>query len=219
MVDAQRAESLGVLAGGLAHDFNNLLVDVLGNADLALREIPRGAPGRAAVEAVREAGLRAAELTNQLLAYAGRGGAGTTRVYPAELVDELLLITSPTFAPNIKLEVDVPTNLSLRGDPTQVRQVLLNLIGNAREALGDRGGTIKIAAVAYTHDGIGEPNDVIVAPPGNYIVLQVWDDGPGMDAETRRHVFEPFFATKQTGHGLGPPRCSASCARTAVASS
>jgi CheY-like chemotaxis protein len=124
-------------------------------------------------------------------------------VYPAELVDELLRITNPTFAPNIKLEVDVPTNLSLRGDPTQVRQVLLNLIANARDALGDRGGTIKIAAVAYSHDGVGEPNDVIVAPAGNYIVLQVWDDGPGMDAETRRHVFEPFFTTKQTGHGLG----------------
>jgi PAS domain S-box-containing protein len=203
MVDAQRAESLGVLAGGLAHDFNNLLVGVLGNADLALREIPRGAPGRGAVEAVREAGLRAAELTNQLLAYAGRGGAGTTRVHAAELVDELLRITGPTFAPNIKLELDVPQSLALRGDPTQVRQVLLNLIGNARDALGSRGGTIKIAAVAYTHDGVGEPNDVIVAPAGNYVVLQVWDDGPGMDGETRRHVFEPFFTTKQTGHGLG----------------
>jgi CheY-like chemotaxis protein len=203
MVDAQRAESLGVLAGGLAHDFNNLLVGVLGNADLALREIPRGAPGRSAVEAVREAGLRAAELTNQLLAYAGRGGAGTTRVYPAELVDELLRITSPTFTANIKVEIEVPSSLALRGDPSQVRQVLLNLIGNARDALGSRGGTIKIAALAHQHDGAGEPNDVLVAPAGNYIVLQVWDDGPGMDAETRRHVFEPFFTTKQSGHGLG----------------
>lgn len=203
MVDAQRAESLGVLAGGLAHDFNNLLVGVLGNADLALREIPRGAPGRAAVEAIREAGLNAAELTNQLLAYAGRGGAGTTRVHPAELVDELLRITGPTFAPNIKIAVDVPPSLALRGDPTQVRQVVLNLIANARDALGDRGGTIKIAAVAYQHDGVGEPNDVLVAPAGSYIVLQVWDDGPGMDAETRRHVFEPFFTTKAAGHGLG----------------
>jgi PAS domain S-box-containing protein len=203
MVDAQRAESLGVLAGGLAHDFNNLLVGVLGNADLALREIPRGAPGRGAVEAVREAGLRAAELTNQLLAYAGRGGAGTTRVYPAELVDELLRITSPTFPPNVKLDIDIPPTLALRGDPTQVRQVLLNLIGNARDALADRGGTIRIAALAYQHDGTGEPNDVIIAPAGNYIVLQVWDDGPGMDVETRRHIFEPFFTTKQTGHGLG----------------
>ncbi len=203
MVDAQRAESLGVLAGGLAHDFNNLLVGVLGNADLAMREIPRGAPGRGAVEAVREAGLRAAELTNQLLAYAGRGGAGNVRVHPAELVDELLRITAPSNPPNVKFEIDVPHGLALRGDPSQVRQVLLNLIANARDALGDRGGTIRIAAVAYHHDGNGEPNDVIVAPAGNYIVLQVWDDGPGMDAETRRHIFEPFFSTKQSGHGLG----------------
>ena len=203
MVDAQRAESLGVLAGGLAHDFNNLLVGVLGNADLAMREIPRGAPGRGAVEAVREAGLRAAELTNQLLAYAGRGGAGNVRVHPAEIVDELLRITAPSIPANVKFEIDVPHGLALRGDPSQVRQVLLNLIANARDALGARGGTIRIAAVAYHHDGNGEPNDVIVAPAGNYIVLQVWDDGPGMDAETRRHIFEPFFTTKQSGHGLG----------------
>jgi PAS domain S-box-containing protein len=203
MVDAQRAESLGVLAGGLAHDFNNLLVGVLGNAEMAMREIPRGAPGRAAVEAVRDAGLRAAELTNQLLAYAGRGGAGNMRVHPADLVEELLRITATTFPENIKLDVDVPPNLALRGDPTQVRQVLLNLIANARDALGDRGGTIIIKALSYRHGGIGEPNDVIVAPAGNYIVLQVWDDGPGMDAETRRHIFEPFFTTKQSGHGLG----------------
>jgi len=203
MVDAQRAESLGVLAGGLAHDFNNLLVGVLGNADLALREIPRGAPGRGAVEAVREAGLRAAELTNQLLAYAGRGGAGNVRVHPSEIVDELLRITAPTIPANLKFEIDVPHGLALRGDPSQVRQVLLNLIVNARDALGDRGGTIRIAAVAHHHDGNGEPNDVIVAPAGNYIVLQVWDDGPGMDAETRRHIFEPFFTTKDSGHGLG----------------
>jgi two-component system cell cycle sensor histidine kinase/response regulator CckA len=203
MVDAQRAESLGVLAGGLAHDFNNLLVGVLGNADLALRDIPRGAPGRAAVEAVREAGLRAAELTNQLLAYAGRGGAGTIRVQPAELVDELLRIIAPAIPANVKLDVEVPAGLALRGDPSQVRQVLLNLMTNARDALGDRGGTIKIAAVAYHHDGRGEPNDIIVAPAGNYIVLQVWDDGPGMDDETRRHIFEPFFTTKHSGHGLG----------------
>jgi CheY-like chemotaxis protein len=81
--------------------------------------------------------------------------------------------------------------------------VVLNLIGNAREALGTRGGTITIRALEYQHDGVGEPNDVIVAPPGRYVVLQVWDDGPGMDAETRRHVFEPFFTTKHTGHGLG----------------
>ena len=203
MVDAQRAESLGVLAGGLAHDFNNLLVGVLGNADLALREIPHGAPGRAAVEAVRDAGLRAAELTNQLLAYAGRGPAGTTRVHPAEVVDELLRITAANTAPNIKFDVDVPPALAVRAEPSQVRQVLLNLIVNARDALGDRGGTIMIRALAYHHDGQGEPNDVIVAPPGHYTVLQVWDDGPGMDAETRRHIFEPFFTTKNTGNGLG----------------
>jgi PAS domain S-box-containing protein len=203
MVDAQRAESLGVLAGGLAHDFNNLLVGVLGNSDLALREIPSGAPGRVAVEAVREAGLRAGELTNQLLAYAGRAGAGTVHVYPADMVDELLRITAPSFPAAIKVETELPAMLALRGDPTQVRQVLLNLIANARDALGNRGGRIQIAAIAHHHDGASDTDDVLVAPAGSYIRLEVRDDGPGMDGKTRRHVFEPFFTTKPTGHGLG----------------
>jgi PAS domain S-box-containing protein len=203
MVDAQRAESLGVLAGGLAHDFNNLLVGVLGNADLALREMPTGAPGRGAVESVRDAGLRAGELTHQLLAYAGRGGAGTVRVYPAELVDELLRITAPSFPGTVEVESELPATLALRGDPTQVRQVLLNLIANARDALADRGGTIRIIARAHHHDGSSDADDVLVAPAGNYVLLEVRDDGPGMDDGTRRHVFEPFFTTKPTGHGLG----------------
>jgi PAS domain S-box-containing protein len=203
LVDAQRAESLGVLAGGLAHDFNNLLVAVLGNADLALRELPHGTPGRAAVEAVRDAGLRAGELTHQLLAYAGRAGAGTMRVHPAELVDELLRITAPSFPAAVKVETELPGSLALRGDPSQVRQVLLNLIVNARDAVGERGGTVRIAAVAHHHDGSSNPDDVLVVPAGNYIFLEVHDDGPGMDEETQRHVFEPFFTTKPTGHGLG----------------
>ncbi len=206
MVDAQRAESLGVLAGGLAHDFNNLLVAILGNADLGLRDVPPGAPGRTSLENIRTASLRAAELTDQLLAYAGRGGMGATRVEPATVVDELLRISAPTMPANIAVHVDIPQGLALRGDEAQVRQVLLNLIANARDALagaGDAGGTISITGTTCHHRGGTDPDDVVSASSGAYVQLEIADDGPGIDLETRRRIFEPFFTTKTSGHGLG----------------
>ena len=203
MVDAQRAESLGVLAGGLAHDFNNLLVAILGNADLGLRDTPPGAPGRSSLENIRHASLRAAELTDQLLAYAGRGGVSSTRVAPGPLVEELLRISAPRMPANIAVTVDIPDSFGIRGDAAQIRQVFLNLIGNARDAIGIRGGTIAITGRALKYDGIPHPDDVVTAAAGNYGLIQVTDDGDGMDRETRRRIFEPFFTTKVTGNGLG----------------
>ena len=203
MVDAQRAESLGVLAGGLAHDFNNLLVAILGNADLALREIAPRAPGRAPLDNIRQAGLRAAELTDQLLAYAGHRGVASTRVSPSPVLEELLRITAPTMPSNVGVQVDIARDLVLRGDASQIRQVMLNLMNNARDALGARGGTISITARLLRHDGSSHPDDVITAAAGSYVELDVADDGPGMNSETRRRIFEPFFTTKPSGHGLG----------------
>jgi PAS domain S-box-containing protein len=203
MVDAQRAESLGVLASGLAHDFNNLLVAILGNADLALREIAPRAPGRGPLENIRQASLRAAELTDQLLAYAGHRGVASTRVSPSPVIDELLRITASTMPVNIEVRVDIAGDLVLRGDASQIRQVLLNLFNNARDALGARGGTIAITGRLFHHDGGAHGDDVITAAAGTYVGLEIADDGPGMSSETRRRIFDPFFTTKSTGHGLG----------------
>ena len=203
MVDAQRAESLGVLAGGLAHDFNNLLVAILGNADLALRETGSRGPGRAPLENIQQASLRAAELIDQLLAYAGHRGVASTRVSPSPVIEELIRITAPTMPRNIELRVEIASDLVLRGDVSQIRQVLLNLMNNARDALGARGGTIAITGRLLRHDGAAHADDVIAAPAGTYVELEVADDGPGMSSETRRRIFEPFFTTKSTGHGLG----------------
>ena len=203
MVDAQRAESLGVLAGGLAHDFNNLLVAILGNADLALREVPPAAPGHAALDNIRRAGLRAAELTDQLLAYAGRGGVASTRVLPRPLVEELIAISAPTIPTNVRVDVDVPADLAMCGDPGQIRQVILNLIANARDALGEREGTIAVTGRPIHHDSSPDLDDIVTAPAGDYVQIIVADNGPGMEPDMRRRIFEPFFTTKSTGHGLG----------------
>ncbi|HEX3760780.1 MAG TPA: ATP-binding protein [Kofleriaceae bacterium] len=203
MVDAQRAESLGVLAGGLAHDFNNLLVAILGNADLALREIGSRGQGRGPLENIQYAGLRAAELIEQLLAYAGHRGVASTRVSPSPLIDELIRIIAPTMPRNVELRVEIASDLVLRGDASQIRQVLLNLMNNARDALGSRGGTIAVTGRLLRHDGAAHPDDVISVPAGTFVELEVADDGPGMSNETRRRIFEPFFTTKSTGHGLG----------------
>ena len=204
MVDAQRAESLGVLAGGLAHDFNNLLVAILGNADLGLRDTLPGAPGRAALENIRHASLRAAELTDQLLAYAGRGGVSSTRVLARPLVDELLRITAPTLPAGVSIGVTIESDLAMRGDAPQIRQVFLNLIANAREALGPTGGAIDISARLCQHTGESDADDVhTVGNTGTFLLFEVADNGPGIDRDTRRRIFEPFFTTKATGHGLG----------------
>ncbi len=204
MVDAQRAESLGVLAGGLAHDFNNLLVAILGNADLGLRDTVVGSPGHAALENVRHASLRAAELTEQLLAYAGRGGVSSTVVTTRPLVDELLRISAPTIPANVLVTVDIAPELAMSGDPAQIRQVLLNLIANARDAIGARAGAIAINARLWQHDGLDDATDVVSASgAGAYVLVEVVDNGPGVDDQTRRRIFEPFFTTKPTGHGLG----------------
>ena len=202
MVDAQRAESLGMLAGGLAHDFNNLLVAILGNTDLALREIAPGAPGRGPLENIRLASLRAAELTDQLLAYAGRGTAARTQVELRPLVDELLQLTAPSLA-GITTHVEIPPDLVLSGDSSHVRQVIMNLVANAREAIAGRSGTIAIRAHVERHDGAASPDDMLAARPGLYARIEVADNGAGIAPEVRRRIFEPFLTTKDTGHGHG----------------
>src|SRR4029079_10847064 len=163
---------------------------------------PRG-PGRPAPDNIRQAGLRPAELTEQLLAYAGHGGVASTRVSVSAMVEELLRISAATMPDNVGVRVDLTRDLVVRGDPSQVRQVMLNLVNNARDALGARGGRIAITGRTFRHDGAPHRDDVISPAAGTYVEIEVADDGPGMTGETRRRVFDPFFTTKPTGHGLG----------------
>lgn len=205
MVDAQRAESLGVLAGGLAHDFNNLLVAILGNVDLGLRELDAGAPGHAVLDSIRAAALDAAALTTQLLAYAGRSELQTSDIALSPILDDLLRLAAPQIPTNVRVVVDVPAELPpIHGDAAQLRQVVMNLLNNARDALAGAGGQVALSASVVEHDGAVTEHDVLSPPAaGNFVVLEVADDGPGMDADTLRRIFDPFFSTKPSGHGLG----------------
>ena len=206
MQQTQKLESLGVMAGGIAHDFNNILFAVLGNADLALGVMPPEAAGREHLREIQTAARRAAELTDQMLAYSGKGALTIEKIDLSGLVREMahLLEISHTSKAIVRYHFD--ENLpAVRGDASQLRQVVMNLITNASEALGEDGGLITVTtdvtqataedlAATYANDEL---------PDGRYVYLEVADSGCGMDEETVRRMFEPFFTTKFTGRGLG----------------
>jgi two-component system, cell cycle sensor histidine kinase and response regulator CckA len=206
LLQTQKLESLGVLAGGIAHDFNNLLVGIVGNAGLALMALPPGVPGRRAVEGVRDAAQRAADLARQMLAYSGRGKFVVERIDLSRLVQELGHLLSAVISKRASLHLRTPPGLpAVEGDATQLRQVVMNLITNASDAVEEHGGTITVTTGVMHVDaawlaGAAIPSDV---PPGAYVFVSVEDTGCGMDAVTRERLFEPFYTTKFTGRGLG----------------
>jgi signal transduction histidine kinase len=203
---AQKMESLGVLAGGIAHDFNNLLMAILGHASLGLAESSDGAPGRDHLSQIEVTAKRAADLTNQLLAYAGKGRFVIERVNLNQLVEEMGNLLHTAISRKASLEYHLASGLpAVEGDPTQLRQVVMNLITNASEAMGTEPGTITLttgmtkAGERYLRGACLENT----LSPGSYVFLEVVDTGCGMDEETRQKIFDPFFSTKFTGRGLG----------------
>ncbi len=201
----QKLESLGVLAGGIAHDFNNLLVGILTNAHLAKLEVP--AHPAVAVDIlgdVERSAERLAELTKQLLAYAGKGRFVVEPFDLGDVVREMASLLSAAVSKNAALRVEIPRTLPpLDGDVTQIRQVVMNLITNASDALGERRGEIRIRAeeTSFAEARLFETTGPV--SPGRFILLEVTDTGMGMTEETRRRIFEPFFTTKFAGRGLG----------------
>jgi len=202
----QKLESLGVLAGGIAHDFNNLLMAILGNADLALLALSPASPARQNIEEIGTASRRAAELCRQMLAYSGKGRFVVEKLDLSELVREMANILEVSVSKKATLRCHYPEGLpAVEADATQVRQVVMNLITNASEALGERPGVISISTGAMACDRAYLLDSVSGTdlPAGRYVFLEVSDSGCGMDAETQRRIFDPFFTTKFTGRGLG----------------
>lgn len=206
LLETQKLESLGLLAGGVAHDFNNLLTAVMGSASLARGLIEPTSPLATHLGHIEAAAQQAADLARQLLAYSGKGKFVLTSVDVRRAVME----TEPLLRISIPRSVTVrselgDTPLCVRGDPGQIRQIVMNLVINAAEAAADGEATVVIRAGVTELDQASSLNLVSDGPPadGRYVSLEVADNGPGMDVRTQSRIFEPFFSTKATGRGLG----------------
>ena len=202
----QKLESLGVLAGGIAHDFNNLLMAVLGHAELALKEISPMSAARGSLTEIATAARRAADLCRQMLAYAGKSSFALERVGLRDLVEEMAHLLKTAISKKAILNLNLERGLPpIQADPSQIRQIVMNLIINASEAIGDRSGviTVSVGATRCDEEYLRKTELREDLAPGLYVHLEVSDTGSGMDAQTRARIFEPFFSTKFTGRGLG----------------
>lgn len=202
----QKLESLGILAGGIAHDFNNLLVAIMGNADLALMDLSESSPARQSVEGVQTAARRASELCRQLLAYSGKGRFIVEPLDLSHLVQEMSQLLNVFISKKASLRFDLaPTLPCIEGDASQLRQIIMNLLTNASEAIGDRQGSIllRTGVVECEEADLQNLFGAEDLPAGCYVFLEIGDNGCGMDAETRSRIFDPFFTTKFAGRGLG----------------
>jgi two-component system cell cycle sensor histidine kinase/response regulator CckA len=203
----QKLESLGVLAGGVAHDFNNLLTGILGNSSLALDNIGPSNPNRPLIEEVMKAAERAAELTRQLLAYAGKGRFVMHTLDLSELVREISSLVQTSFPKHAQLRMQLAGDLpGIDADPGQLQQIVMNLVINGAEAIGSQGGSVLVRTALQDVDQnyIGTMSSAgELLRPGRYVALEVHDTGVGMDEETLSKIFDPFFSTKFAGRGLG----------------
>ena len=207
MQEAQRLESLGVLAGGIAHDFNNLLAVILGNEALAVSEAQPGSRLAKQLERIRSAAKHAEALTSQMLTYSGKASLSLKPLDLSALVEEMSELLEASISKKCQLEISLGSRPHPGGgDPTQLRQVILNLVINASEALGDRPGRVAVRTGLMSRRR-GLPGGHLrlrrASPQGEYVYLEVSDPGEGIDEETRKRIFEPFFSTKFTGRGLG----------------
>ncbi|HEY1108020.1 MAG TPA: transporter substrate-binding domain-containing protein [Opitutaceae bacterium] len=204
--ETQKLESLGVLAGGIAHDFNNLLTGILGNATLAGMEMPAGSPVQNYLESIRRGSLRAADLCKQMLAYSGKGRFLVQPVAINGLIEETTQLLQLSISKQAVLRFHLAPGLpAVEADATQLRQVIMNLVINASEAIGARSGVIGISTGLTRVDRAYLGGTILAPelPPGTYVYLEVSDNGCGMDADTQAKIFDPFFTTKFTGRGLG----------------
>jgi len=203
---AQKLESLGVLAGGIAHDFNNILTAIIGNADLALMRVKPESPAVDNLQRIGKAASRAADLARQMLAYSGKGKFMVGQLDLNSLLEEMLHILQVSISKKAELRLNLTRPLpAVEADVAQMHQIIMNLVINASEALGDENGVIAVTTGQLACDQDYLKNDWLTDTPqgGQYVYLEISDDGCGMDQDTLTRLFDPFFTTKFTGRGLG----------------
>ena len=206
LLQVQKSESLSVLAGGIAHDFNNLLTAIVGNANLARHGLEPGARALANLDNIEQASARAARLCQQMLAYAGRNPVAFAEIDLGALVRDVWRLLESSIPAKVRVRIEVADPLSpvLAAD-TQMQQVVMNLILNAAEAIGDRDGEViaRVRGATADADALAELFPGQRVPGGAWVLFEVEDTGAGMTPEVRARIFEPFFTTKFTGKGLG----------------
>jgi PAS domain S-box-containing protein len=208
LLETQKLESLGVLAGGIAHDFNNILTGILGNASLAVMDLPPGSPAGENLNAITEGSRRAADLCRQMLAYSGKGNFVVRRLSLNRLVQDTAHLLKISISKGAVLHFNLHPSLpAIEADATQIRQVIMNLVINASEAIGENPGSINLSTgVVRAEDEYASGRGKFVTQDvsgGECVCLEVSDNGCGMSPETRAKIFDPFFTTKFAGRGLG----------------
>jgi PAS domain S-box-containing protein len=202
---SQKLEGIGLLAGGVAHDLNNLLTGILVNASLALEDAPCSIDGY--LRDVVRAGERAADLVRQLLAYAGKGRRVTRITDVPDLVRDLIPLIQAGIPRNVEIVLDFEAGVApVEGDAAQLRQVLMNLVINGAEAVGEAAGTVRVRVRSEHLEGADVGGRYYAAErvePGQFVAIEVSDTGGGMDEATQSRIFDPFFTTKVLGRGLG----------------
>jgi signal transduction histidine kinase/ActR/RegA family two-component response regulator len=202
----QKLEGLGLLAGGIAHDFNNLLMAILGNTDLAIQDLPSDSPVASSLNQVKQISLQAAELCKQMLAYSGKGKFVVGAIDLSRLIGDMAKLIEVSISKKVVLHYNLTPHLpAIEGDASQVRQVIMNLVINASEAIGEKSGVISLTTgvmdcdEAYLRGAyLGDHSS-----PGQFVSFEVSDTGCGIEKDIQSRIFDPFFTTKFTGRGLG----------------
>ncbi len=197
-----KLESIGALSGGIAHDFNNLLASIIGYAELAMDEIQEGSTIDRNLREIYKAGIRAKELVKQILTYARQGDREIQTVRVREIAEEALELLRSSIPSTIEIRTDIESDSRVKGDPTQIHQIFMNLCTNASQAMENEGGILKVELkdAALNRDFTDKFEDL---PPGDYLELSVSDTGPGIPSDIVGSVFEPYFTTRAPGEGSG----------------
>jgi len=208
VLQSQKMESLGVLAGGIAHQFNNLLQSILGGTGIAAQLLPRNSPVHTQLQMIESAANDAAELTRQMLAYSGKSGFMVEEIDVSALVEEMRELIEAAVSDKVEVRFRLHAKLPpVKADQTELRQVVMNLVNNAVESMGESGGVITVTTGTAVCDPATLAETVLgeELPEGTYVLLEIADTGCGMDSSTQARIFDPFFSTKFTGRGLGLP--------------